>query len=192
MDILWHTETNLGEIDLLVIPGGAPFGNYIRPGALARLSPVREAALAFAQRGGLVLGTGSGFHVLTEWGLLPGVLVANPSLRYQCQVELVQVERADTLFTSLWAPGEILKLRISTAHGCFQLPHEELQELEGRGQVVFRYVNCPNDSVGGAAGIMNEAGNVLGILPQPGHSPDGERLLRSIVYSVERRMSHGA
>lgn len=191
-DMVWHTAAELQDMDLVVIPDGAAFGNYVRPGAIARLSPIREAVHAFAQKGGVVLGIGNGFHILTEWELLPGVLVANASLRYQCQRELVQVERADTVFTSGFACGEILEIPISTAYGCYQLPPEEMQELEQKGQVVFRYVNNPNGSAGAVAGIINTQRNVLGMLPQPERSADGMRLIRSIVQGLERRMRNGA
>lgn len=165
--ILPHTASQLEAADLLVLPGGAAYGNYIRPGAIARLAPIREAAAAFVESGGLVLGLGNGFHILTEWELLPGVLVANPSLRFQCRAELIRVERTDTPFTGLFARGEILSMPISSAYGSYQLDQERLAELEKRGQVVFRYVENPNNSVAAAAGIVSEKGNVLGMLPQP-------------------------
>ncbi len=176
--LLWHRETSLGDADVVIVPGGFAHGDYLRPGAIARFSPVMEAVVAFAREGGLVAGICNGFQILCEAGLLPGALLPNRSLRFQSHDCHLLVERTDTPFTSAYADmaPRVLRMPLSHADGAYYADPETLAEIEAAGQVVFRYCDAsgsagpeanPNGSLNQIAGIVNDRGNVLGMMPHP-------------------------
>src|SRR5687768_3625008 len=186
--LVWHEETDLSGVDAIVVPGGFSYGDYLRAGAIARFSPAMEAVAEFAAAGGPVLGICNGFQVLCEAGLLPGALLLNESLRFTCrQVDLVAAG-AESPFTREIAEDDTLSIPVKHGEGRFWAPEEMLDELEADGQVAFRYASGqnPNGAARDIAGVVNEAGNVLGLIPQPGYavheltgSTDGLRLFRS-------------
>jgi phosphoribosylformylglycinamidine synthase I len=187
-ELLWHHDRDLRGVDAVVVPGGFSYGDYLRPGALARFSPVMESVAEFAREGGPVLGICNGFQVLCEAGLLPGALLDNEGLRFVCrQVEML-VENDATPFTRACARGERLSIPTKHMSGRYYAPADELDRMEGAGQVVFRYApgQNPNGSLRDIAGVSNEAGNVVGLMPHPEHavdpalgSADGGRLFAS-------------
>ncbi len=198
---VWHRERGgLESYDAVLIPGGFSYGDYLRAGAIARLSPVMEDVVAFAQAGGPVLGVCNGFQILCEAGLLPGALVRNDSLRFESRDVLLRVERTDTVFTTDYAEGQVLRVPIAHGEGNYEADRETLERLEAEGRVVFRYVNAagettdeanPNGSWYNIAGIVNEAGNVLGMMPHPERameallgSTDGVALFTSLAASL--------
>ncbi len=173
--LVWHGETELGEVDLVILPGGFSYGDYLRCGALARFSPVMGAVVRHAQAGKWVLGVCNGFQILTEVGLLPGTLMRNRDLRFICDQVAVRVERGDLPWTSRYGVNQILTLPIAHGEGCYYAEPEVLQEIEQRGQVVFRYHGAnPNGSVADIAGICNPQGNVLGMMPHPERASDAD------------------
>jgi phosphoribosylformylglycinamidine synthase subunit PurQ / glutaminase len=186
--LIWHEQLDLGNVDAMVVPGGFSYGDYLRAGAIARFSPAMEAVAEHAADGRPVLGICNGFQVLCECGLLPGALLRNEDLRFRCrQVELVS-EGADSVFTGEIEPGERLSIPVKHGEGRFWAPGAQLDDLEANGQVAFRYApgQNPNGSARDIAGIVNEAGNVLGLMPHPEHavdpltgSTDGLRIFRS-------------
>jgi phosphoribosylformylglycinamidine synthase len=194
---VWHRGRELEEPDLVVLPGGFSYGDYLRAGAIARFSPVMEDVVAFAGQGGAVLGVCNGFQILCEAGLLPGALIRNRTLKFEGVTCRVRVERADTLFTSDYSEGDVLKLHIAHGEGNYRADAETLARLEGEGRVVFRYVDKggnatdggnPNGSSNNIAGIVNDAGNVMGMMPHPERSveailgaTDGLPLFTSLV-----------
>jgi phosphoribosylformylglycinamidine synthase I len=190
--LLWHEDTDLSGIDAVIVPGGFSYGDYLRAGAIARFSPVMEAVSAFAAEGGPVLGICNGFQVLCEAGLLPGALLPNQGLRFICrQVELI-AEGAASPWTSELEAGEVLSIPIKHSVGRYFAPETMLDELEGAGGVAFRYAPRanPNGSAREIAGVVNEGGNVLGLMPHPEHavdpltgSADGLALFRSATRS---------
>jgi len=176
---VWHRETELGDADLVILPGGFSYGDYLRAGAIARFSPIMDAVQRFAADGGLVLGICNGFQVLCEAGLLPGALIRNATLKFLGQTVRVRVENATTPFTAAYEPGQILELHIAHGEGSYVADAATLDALEAGGRVVFRYVNAagnvtadanPNGSMRNIAGIINERGNVLGLMPHPERS----------------------
>lgn len=195
--MIWHRERELKGADAVVIPGGFSYGDYLRSGALAALSPVMDSVRAFAARGGPVVGICNGFQILTEAGLLPGQLARNPSLHFLCQTVLVRVERSDTAFTRCYTPGQLLRLPIAHNEGSYYADRETIARLESDGRVVFRYADAQgqltaaaniNQSLHSIAGIVNERGNVLGMMPHPERaaetllgSADGLPLLRALL-----------
>ncbi len=185
---LWHKERDLKGSDVVVVPGGFSYGDYLRCGAIARFSPVMEEVVAHARRGGLVLGICNGFQVLTEAGLLPGVLLRNKSLKFLCQEVELLVANAKTPFTKKCTVGQRLSMPIAHGDGNYFLEDEALKRLEGNGQVVFRYRVNPNGSRNDIAGVCNEQGNVLGMMPHPERaseallgSTDGLALFQSLL-----------
>jgi phosphoribosylformylglycinamidine synthase I len=193
--LVWHGEAELPDVQAVVLPGGFSYGDYLRCGAIARFSPAVAAVTRFAADGGLVLGICNGFQVLCEAGLLPGVLRPNASLRFVCRDVLVRVERTDTPFTSRCVPGQRLSIPVKHGDGCWFADADLLAELEERGQLVLRYDgDNPNGSVADVAGVINEAGNVMGLMPHPEHAVDpllgptgGAPLLGSLVDAAARR-----
>jgi phosphoribosylformylglycinamidine synthase len=183
--LVWHGDEQLPDVGAVVLPGGFSYGDYLRCGAIARFAPVMRAVTDFAREGGLVLGICNGFQVLCEAGLLPGVLRPNTSLSFVCRdVELV-VERADTPFTSRCSSGQRLVIPVKHGEGCYVPPHDLPSN-----QVVLRYAPGanPNGSVDAIAGVISEAGNVMGLMPHPEHavdpllgSADGAFVLGSII-----------
>jgi phosphoribosylformylglycinamidine synthase len=166
---VWHTETTLPASDLVVIPGGFSYGDYLRSGAIAARSPVMAAVRKAAADGISVLGVCNGFQILTEAGLLPGALMRNSGLNFVCREVKLEVSNNETRFTSAYAKGQILRCPVAHHDGNYFADPDTLKRLEGNGQVVFRYAEGtnPNGSVNDIAGITNEAGNVLGMMPHP-------------------------
>ena len=173
--MVWHREAELPPADLIVLPGGFSYGDYLRSGAMAAQSPVMRAVARAAAGGVLVLGICNGFQVLCETGLLPGVLMRNAGLKFVCRdVDLI-VENTDTAFTRGYAPGQRVRLPVAHHDGSYFAGEETLDRLEGEGRVAFRYdgdAANPNGSARNIAGILNEAGNVLGMMPHPERSVD--------------------
>jgi len=187
---VWHEEHEFPDLDAVVLPGGFSYGDYLRCGAIARFSPVTAAVREFAAVGGLVLGICNGFQILCEAGLLPGALLRNESLRFVCRDVPVTVERDDLPFTTRCTAGQQLVLPVKHGDGRY-LPPPDLDHT----QVVLRYVENPNGSVDGIAGVCNEAGNVMGLMPHPEHavdpllgSDDGALLLASLVDAARDRV----
>jgi phosphoribosylformylglycinamidine synthase subunit PurQ / glutaminase len=188
---VWHTDERLPEgTAALVLPGGFSYGDYLRCGAIARFSPVMEAVAAFAADGGLVLGICNGFQILTEAGLLPGVLRPNESLSFVCRDVALHVGDDATAFTTRCVPGRPLTIPVKHGDGCWFADADLLAELEANGQVVLRYADGanPNGAVGDVAGVLNRDGNVFGLMPHPEHavdpllgSTDGALILGSLV-----------
>lgn len=164
---LWHDDTDLHGVDAILLPGGFSYGDYLRSGALARFSPIMEQVRTFAKRGGPVLGICNGFQVLTESGLLPGALMKNASLRFQCEQVTLQVENNRTPFSRSYEADQMLQLPIAHAEGNYYAEPDVVARLEDNRQVVLRYVNDVNGSVNRIAGICNEQGNVVGMMPHP-------------------------
>ncbi|MDH5590476.1 MAG: phosphoribosylformylglycinamidine synthase subunit PurQ [Gemmatimonadota bacterium] len=197
---VWHRDRGLRGYDAVMLPGGFSYGDYLRPGAIARMSPVMEEVMDFAAKGGPVLGICNGFQILCEAGLLPGALMPNRSLKFQSKDVFVRVERADTLFTADYDAGAVLRIPIAHHDGNFEADQETLRRLEDDGRVVFRYVDRsgeptdesnPNGSWHNIAGIVNDGGNVLGMMPHPERamepilgSTDGRGLFTSILRSL--------
>ena len=172
--VLWHGDRALDGIDAVVIPGGFSYGDYLRVGAIARFSPMMESVVAFAAHGGRVLGICNGFQILCEAGLLPGALLPNVGLRFICRQVGVEVVNAETPFTRDCALGQVLSIPVKHTTGRYYAPHEELERLEAAGQVVLRYAAGanPNGSLNDIAGVVNAAGNVMGLMPHPEHAVD--------------------
>ena len=193
-ELLWHTDRDLRGADVIVLPGGFTYGDYLRAGAIARFAPVMKSVSEFALAGGPVLGICNGFQVLCEAGLLPGALLVNSNLRFTCrQVELV-IENAETPFTRTCGAGDVLSLPVKHGSGRYHAPDEALRELEANGQVVARYAEGqnPNGSVGDVAAVANSEKNVVGLMPHPEHaldqlggSVDGGRLFESAAAHAE-------
>lgn len=195
--MIWHLEDDLQGADALILPGGFSYGDYLRSGAMAAQSPIMAAVKAFAKRGGPVLGICNGFQILTETGLLPGQLARNPVLHFLCQPVYLRVERSDTIFSSAYDRSQVLNIPIAHNEGSYYADQDTLNKLEAQGQVVFRYCSAtgvvdaesnPNGSLNNIAGIINEAGNVLGMMPHPERaaeallgSEDGLPLFRSLL-----------
>jgi phosphoribosylformylglycinamidine synthase len=188
-EYLWHGDSDLRDVDAVVLPGGFSYGDYLRPGAIARFSPALEAVAAFARDGGPVLGICNGFQVLCEAGLLPGALLPNAGLRFVCRQVPLTLEHSDTHWTSACEAGEQLSIPVKHSVGRYFAPPRMLDELEEQGQVVLRYGDGanPNGSVRDIAGVVNEQRNVLGLMPHPEHasdrlegSQDGAKIFASI------------
>jgi phosphoribosylformylglycinamidine synthase len=189
--LVWHGDDELpaGTV-AVVLPGGFSYGDYLRCGAIARFSPIMAAVTRFAGEGGPVLGICNGFQILTEAGLLPGVLRANASLEFVCRDVAIRVERSDTPFTSRCETGQRLTIPVKHGEGCWFGDADLLTELDGSGQVAFRYIagENPNGAIDDVAGVTNTDGNVLGLMPHPEHavdpllgSTDGALVLGSLV-----------
>lgn len=166
---IWQTETTLPDVDLIVIPGGFSYGDYLRCGAIAARMPVMQAVKAAAERGVKVLGVCNGFQILLEAGLLPGALMRNASLKFVCKEIKLEVVNAETDFTRAYAKGQIIRCPVAHHDGNYFADAETLKTIEGNGQVVFRYAEGtnPNGSINDIAGVMNAKGNVLGMMPHP-------------------------
>ena len=187
--LLWHKDHDLKGSELVILPGGFSYGDYLRCGAIARFAPVMEEVAAFAKKGGPVIGICNGFQILTEAGLLPGALLQNANRQYICQDVNLRTEKARTRFTSGLTAGETFKIPIAHGDGNYFIDDEGLKRLEGEGQVVFRYLQNPNGSRNDIAGIVNSSGNVLGMMPHPERNAepllgnaDGRRVLASFLH----------
>jgi len=171
--MVWHKETALPEgLDLVVLPGGFSYGDYLRSGAMAAKSPVVRAVIAHAERGGLVLGICNGFQVLTETRLLPGALARNAGLKFACKDVPLAIANANTSFTSAYRDTRATEIPIAHGDGRFVAGEAVLDRIEGEGQVVFRYLDNPNGSARDIAGIVNARGNVMGMMPHPERASD--------------------
>ncbi|HEV7251635.1 MAG TPA: phosphoribosylformylglycinamidine synthase subunit PurQ [Mesorhizobium sp.] len=166
---VWQTDTDIPPVDLIVVPGGFSYGDYLRCGAIAARMPVMRAVADAAKRGTLVMGVCNGFQILVEAGLLPGALMRNASLKFVCREVKLSVANANTAFTRAYGPGEIIRCPVAHHDGNYFADAQTLARLEGEGRVAFRYAEGtnPNGSVNDIAGILNEGGNVLGIMPHP-------------------------
>ena len=193
----WHKDPLPKNLDLVYVPGGFSYGDYLRSGAIARFSPVMADVVRFAEGGGLVLGVCNGFQILCEAGLLPGALLRNRALRFRCHDQPLRVENAATPFTSAYAEGQVVRVPIAHGDGAYHADDATLDELEATGRVVFRYCDAaghvtpeanPNGSARNIAGLLNAGGNVLGMMPHPERhvealvgSDDGAGLFRSLL-----------
>ena len=192
VDMVWHAETELpAGVDLIVLPGGFSYGDYLRCGAMAALSPVMTAVKAAAERGVATVGICNGFQVLCEAGLLPGALLRNEKLKYVCKPVALEVTNAQTRFTAGYAGRREVTMTVGNGEGNFFADEATLDRLEGEGQVVFRYRDNPNGSARDIAGIVNARGNVLGLMPHPDRafepelgSADGAILFQSALASA--------
>jgi phosphoribosylformylglycinamidine synthase subunit PurQ / glutaminase len=197
---LWHKDHDLQGSDVIILPGGFSYGDYLRAGAIARFSPIMQDVVAHARAGGPVLGICNGFQIACEAGLLPGALMRNSHLQFVSAEVRIRVENDDTMFTNLYDRGEILRMPVAHGDGRYVASADVLDQLEAEGRVVFKYVDAggavssdanPNGSERNIAGIISEAGNVLGLMPHPERacspllgSNDGVRLLESILARV--------
>jgi len=200
---VWHRDEDLSSYDAIVLPGGFSYGDYLRAGAIARFSPVMAAVHRFAEAGGLVIGICNGFQILCEAGLLPGVLRRNEHLQFRCQETSLRTERTDTSFTSRCQPGQVLQIPVSHGEGNYYADAATVAQLEEEGRVLFRYSEHtgettenanPNGSVNNIAGIINRAGNVLGMMPHPERSceallgsSDGNLIFQSMIDNRRTR-----
>lgn len=173
VDYVWHTATDLSGYDCILVPGGFSYGDYLRCGAIARFAPVMNEVAKAAEEGKYVLGICNGFQILTEAGLLPGTLRRNDSLKFRCHDTLLRVENNDNPFTSLYAEGEEITIPIAHGEGNYYCDEDTLKQLQENRQIIFRYSNNPNGSVDDIAGITNERGNVVGMMPHPERAVDG-------------------
>ncbi|MDK6813382.1 phosphoribosylformylglycinamidine synthase subunit PurQ [Corynebacterium sp. UMB6689] len=169
---LWHADEDLRGVDAVVVPGGFSYGDYLRSGAISALAPVMRAVVEAANKGMPVLGICNGFQILTETGLLPGALTRNQGLHFHCVDTYLEVENAQTSWTSEFEQGQRILIPAKHGEGRFQADAETVERLEGEGRVVFRYTDNFNGSINGIAGITNEAGNVVGLMPHPEHAID--------------------
>jgi phosphoribosylformylglycinamidine synthase subunit PurQ / glutaminase len=197
---LWHKDHDLQDSDLIILPGGFSYGDYLRPGAIARFSPIMQEVVAHAARGGPVLGICNGFQIACEAGLLPGALLRNASLRFISAPVHLRVESNETRFTSQYDKGQIITIPVAHGDGRYTADADVLERIEGEGRVVFRYVDHAGDEIDSAnpngaqrniAGIVNEQGNVLGMMPHPERavdeklgSTDGVALFASLLESM--------
>lgn len=188
---VWYQDRDLGGHDLVILPGGFSYGDYLRAGAIARFSPIMDEVVEFAEAGGLVLGICNGFQILLECGLLPGAMLTNAVPRFRCERVHLRVENALTPFTRLCRPGQVLSMPIAHATGNYYADDATLDHLERSGRVVFRYVNRegvaapeanPNGSCRSIAGITSERGNVLGMMPHP------ERACEAVLGGTDGRL----
>ena len=191
VEYVWHKETDLSGFDCVILPGGFSYGDYLRAGAIARFSPVMQAVEEFARHGKLVLGICNGFQILCEAGLLPGALMRNAHLQFRCQWVHVRVDSATSSFSDSAAEGQVLRIPISHGEGNYYADRDTIAELESENRVVFRYCSAagepseeanPNGSVGNIAGIVNQEGNVLGMMPHP------ERCCEPVVGGTDGRV----
>ena len=186
--MLWHGDDSLGGVDAVIVPGGFAHGDYLRPGAIARFSPVMAAVQRFAADGGPVVGICNGFQVLTEAGMLPGALQKNAGLKFLCATTTLRVETTDSVLTNATQVGDELAIPINHFEGNFACDKDTLAELQAEDRIVVRYVDNPNGSVDDIAGICNENRNVVGLMPHPERathdllgSTDGVPMLRSLL-----------
>jgi phosphoribosylformylglycinamidine synthase len=198
-EFLWHKEPDLKGSDVIILPGGFSYGDYLRTGAIARFSPIMNEVITFAKNGGVVIGICNGFQILCESGLLPGVLLRNRSLLFSCKHVHLRVEHAESRYTNAMTAGDILRIPIAHGEGNYFAEAETIASLEDNGQVIFRYCDAfgdatdasnPNGSVNNIAGIMNTAGNVMGMMPHPERacepqldSTDGKKVFESLINS---------
>jgi phosphoribosylformylglycinamidine synthase subunit PurQ / glutaminase len=201
-EFLWHKSHDLGGVDAVFLPGGFSYGDYLRAGAIAQISPIMQAVREFAEAGGPVAGICNGFQILCEAGLLPGALIRNRSLKFVSRPVHLRVERSVAPFTSRYAEGETIRVPIAHGEGCYIAPDETLDRLEGEGRVLFRYCDAdgtvsaeanPNGSARNIAGIVSERGNVLGMMPHPERAVDpvlGPTFGAALFHSLTDALAH--
>jgi len=203
VEYVWHKDTDLSGFDCIILPGGFSYGDYLRPGAIARFSPVMTAVHDFAAAGKLVMGICNGFQILCESGLLPGALIRNNHLQYRCQWTDLRTENVALPFTSRAHSGQVLRIPVSHYEGSYYADEATLREIEANGQIAFRYctpsgditqASNPNGSLNNIAGIVNRAGNVLGMMPHPERvcedvvgGADGNVIFQSLIDEVTTR-----
>ncbi len=201
-DYIWHKQDEISGYDCIVLPGGFSYGDYLRTGAIARFSPVMKSLIEYAEKGGLVIGICNGFQILLESGLLPGAMLRNESLSFVCRDVRLNVENSRVPFTSCCKKGEILEIPVAHGEGNYYADEKTIKMLEDGGRVVFRYCGRdgkaskeanPNGSINDIAGICNEKGNVLGMMPHPERcsekilgSADGKKIFNSIISHLTR------
>ena len=190
-DFIWHDSASLGPVDVVILPGGFSYGDYLRCGAIARFSPVMKAVQKFARDGGLVLGVCNGFQILVEAGMLPGALLRNRDLKFICRQARLRVETTDSPFTSKLTRGETLEIPVAHGEGQYFADEHTLDELEAENRVAFRYLENLNGSARDIAGILNRERNVLGMMPHPERacdplmgSVDGLGIFESLLAAV--------
>jgi phosphoribosylformylglycinamidine synthase len=190
-EFIWHDSPKLGDVDVVILPGGFSYGDYLRCGAIARFSPVMQAVKKFAADGGLVLGICNGFQILVEAGLLPGALLRNQELKFICREVKLRTETTASPFTSKLTKGQILRIPIAHGEGQYFADERTLDQLDAEDRVAFRYVENPNGSARDIAGILNEGRNVLGMMPHPERacdplmgSTDGLGIFESVLNAV--------
>ncbi|HEY5154823.1 MAG TPA: phosphoribosylformylglycinamidine synthase subunit PurQ [Acidimicrobiales bacterium] len=190
-EVLWHGDASVGSVDAVVVPGGFAHGDYLRPGAIARFSPIMQAVSTFAADGGAVVGICNGFQVLTEAGLLPGALQKNRGLKFVCTTVSLRVESTDSVLTSEASLGQELRIPINHFEGNYTCADETLAELRAEDRIVLRYIDNPNGSMDDIAGICSANRNVVGLMPHPERacsellgSTDGRPLLRSLLAAA--------
>ncbi|EEM43715.1 Phosphoribosylformylglycinamidine synthase 1 [Bacillus thuringiensis IBL 4222] len=172
VDYVWHDTENLDEYDAILLPGGFSYGDYLRCGAISRFANAMKAVQKAAEQGKPILGVCNGFQILVESGLLPGALMRNENLKFMCRTVQLRVENNETMFTSQYEKNEIINIPIAHGEGNYYCDEETLKQLEENNQIAFRYVENPNGSVSDIAGIVNEKGNVLGMMPHPERAVD--------------------
>jgi len=181
VNFLWHKQTDLKNSDMIILPGGFSYGDYLRTGSIARFSPIMNSVIEFAEKGGIVLGICNGFQILLEAGLLPGVMLKNKSLQFVCKDVYLSIENSNTVFTKLFENQKVIKVPIAHGEGNYFTDEETLNRLEKNNQIVFKYSDAdgcinneanPNGSLSNIAGIINEKGNVLGMMPHPERCSD--------------------
>lgn len=194
VDYVWHTATDLSAYDCIIVPGGFSYGDYLRCGAISRFAPVMAEVAKAAEEGKYILGICNGFQILNEAGLLPGTLLRNMSLKFRCHDTVLRVENNQNPFTSQYAPGEEITIPIAHGEGNYYCDEATLEKLQQNGQIIFSYVSNPNGSVLDIAGISNERGNVVGMMPHPERavnsllgSEDGKKMFTSILKAWRDR-----
>ncbi|MBU4484228.1 phosphoribosylformylglycinamidine synthase subunit PurQ [bacterium] len=185
---IWHKETSLKDVDCVVLPGGFSYGDYLRCGAMAKMSPIMQEVVKFANNGGYVFGICNGFQVLTETGLLPGALLQNQCLSFVCEMSELEVKTNNSPFTKNFKKNEMIHIPIKHNDGCYFAQDDVLKELEDNDQIIIKYKNNPNGSIRDIAGICNKKKNVIGMMPHPEHafemmsgSTDGKRFFESLL-----------
>ncbi|WP_339158544.1 phosphoribosylformylglycinamidine synthase subunit PurQ [Paenibacillus sp. FSL W8-0186] len=194
VDYVWHTATDLSAYDCILVPGGFSYGDYLRCGAIARFAPVMAEVAKAAEQGKYILGICNGFQILTEAGLLPGTLRRNATLKFRCHDTVLRVENNDNPFTTQYQKGEEIHIPIAHGEGNYYCDEETHAQLKANNQIIFRYVDNPNGSVDDIAGVSNERGNVVGMMPHPERavdsllgSEDGKRMFTSILKAWRDR-----
>jgi phosphoribosylformylglycinamidine synthase len=187
---LWHKDTSIGDRNVIIVPGGFSYGDYLRCGAIARFSNIMKDVVKFADEGGIVIGICNGFQILCEAGLLPGALIRNASLKFVCRNVTLTIENKNTIFTGSFNGIDKISLPIAHAEGNYICDEDTLKSLEDNGQVLFRYQDNPNGSIANIAGIVNKRGNVMGMMPHPERAcedvvngTDGRKLFESVISS---------
>jgi phosphoribosylformylglycinamidine synthase len=190
-EFIWHDQSQLGNVDAVILPGGFSYGDYLRCGAIAKFSPVMSAVKRYAGEGGMVIGICNGFQILVESGLLPGALVRNTGLRFICRTVRLRCETTQSHFTNKLQEGQTLRVPIAHGEGCYYADESTLDQLEGEDRVAFRYTDNPNGSLRDIAGILSAGRNVLGMMPHPERaadplmgSTDGLAIFESMAASV--------